>query len=98
MHHSAVKLYQHVISVDNLEIGKRYRVVNGTYLTLVKREGNNHLFAISVSGKQLNTMIEDINNFGRVKINILEKNNKMILFNTLPQEFTPTKEWVHHPV
>ncbi len=96
MCHTSVMLYHHLVSIDKLDIGKRYKITKGSYISLIKREKSSNLFVLNTSGKFKDKMIDHINQSGKIKITVLSKDDKVILFSTSLQKFEPLKEWDHY--
>ena len=95
MRNSAINMYSHLVARKTLPLQKKIQVTQGTYLTLLNRKNKNYIFALSKSGQNWNKMIEDINKYGKLKIELMMEEPEYIIFTLSKQKFKPTQDWIH---
>lgn len=91
----SIRFYHYLVAVEKLELGKRYTIAKGNYLSLIKRTKKIKIFALNKQGKYFQDLLDDINSVGKIQINIIQDNPDFILFNTSPKEFKPI-DWIYN--
>ena len=94
MRTASIRLYKFLVAREKLKLNTPYEVFRGCHLTLLSKKKGQYIFTISKKGQFLLQAIDDIKNYGKVRMKFLEENKTAYTFTVVKQQFIPTVPFV----